>query len=363
MMINNHFVPKSIILDLNNPETKVIINPNWEIMENNSHKIVIFHEKYGVLKFSNSDFDFHFLKELLSFNVISIKNFNKNNLLELWTKELYRIYNMDNYIEIPKRYKYFFQFLEKYSCNSLSSYAMFNNLKKSSVAIIGLGGLGSNLAVLLSSHGIGNITLIDGDIIEESNLTRQIFYRHSDIGHFKVKVLANHIKGNNPDTNVNMIDKFISSYEDATTFLDEHDFVILCADEPRLKIKAWTGQFCFENNIPLLIMANRWVGPILIKDKSPCYACLGRYHSSQLPYAKLALHLETLQIPPRPSFGPQPFVVAGHMSSLVLMYLAGIDQETFLNKRMHINLFGIGKEESVTHYIDCKICGSLITGT
>lgn len=237
---------------------------------------------------------------------------------------------------------------------------MFDNLKKSSVAIIGLGGLGSSLAVMLSSHGMGNITLIDGDVIEKSNLTRQIFYKVRNIGEYKANVLANHISENNPDTNVRVISNYILSYEHALDFLANHDFVVLCADEPRFKIKAWTGQVCLSKNIPLLIMANKWIGPILVKDKSPCYACLGRYHSSQLPYAKLALHLNQLEVPPRPSFGPQPFVVAGYMASLVLMYLSGIDKETFLNKRFQINLFGAGREERVTHYMDCRICGSVI---
>lgn len=363
MIIENSFVPKSIILDLNNPETKISINNSWEVIENNNSIIIIFHEKHGILQFKNSDPIFDFMKILLTNKTAVITYFDKNILLDLWTKELYHISNIDNYIDIPKKYSHFFQFLKQYSSNSLSPYDMFKNLRNSSVAIVGLGGLGSNLSVLLSSHGLGNITLIDGDIIEESNLTRQVFYKHSDIGCLKVDVLANHIESNNPDTRVRKINKFIYSYENAMDFLSNHDFVILCADEPRFKIKAWTGQVCLGNNIPLLIMANKWIGPILLKDKSPCYACLGRYHSSQLPYARLALYLDELQNPPRSSFGPQPFVVAGYMSSLVLMYLAGIDRETFLNKRFKINLFGVGKEERVTRYIDCKICGSAIVST
>lgn len=45
MIIDNDFIPKSIIMDLANTKTKIIINPNWGIIENNDQSIVVFHEK------------------------------------------------------------------------------------------------------------------------------------------------------------------------------------------------------------------------------------------------------------------------------------------------------------------------------
>ena len=61
-------------------------------------------------------------------------------------------------------------------------------LKQKHVAIIGLGGLGCPLAQYLSTSGIGKITLIDNDRVEETNLQRQILYTSTDIGLYKTDV-------------------------------------------------------------------------------------------------------------------------------------------------------------------------------
>jgi len=61
-------------------------------------------------------------------------------------------------------------------------------LKRSSVLIVGCGGLGSPIALYLASSGIGHIGLVDYDLVELSNLHRQPIYRNEDIGKPKVKM-------------------------------------------------------------------------------------------------------------------------------------------------------------------------------
>ena len=75
-----------------------------------------------------------------------------------------------------------------------------NKLKKSSVIIAGLGGLGSFSSLLLSLAGVGKLVLVDNDVIEESNLNRQVLYREEDIGKRKAEVAAKRIKEINPHT-------------------------------------------------------------------------------------------------------------------------------------------------------------------
>ena len=75
-------------------------------------------------------------------------------------------------------------------------------LKQKHVAIIGLGGLGCPLAQYLSTSGIGKITLIDNDRVEETNLQRQILYTSTDIGLYKTDVARKRLVIMNPDLNV-----------------------------------------------------------------------------------------------------------------------------------------------------------------
>ncbi len=75
-------------------------------------------------------------------------------------------------------------------------------LKESCIGIAGLGGLGSNAAVALARAGIGRLILIDFDVIEESNLTRQ-YYFLDQIGEPKTIALQNNIKKINPEVIIN----------------------------------------------------------------------------------------------------------------------------------------------------------------
>ncbi|MBA4730334.1 MAG: ThiF family adenylyltransferase, partial [SAR86 cluster bacterium] len=75
-------------------------------------------------------------------------------------------------------------------------------LSKKSVTVIGCGGLGSPLATYLAGSGIGNIILIDHDVVELRNLHRQVFYCENDIGTNKVDVLAKYLKSLNSNISI-----------------------------------------------------------------------------------------------------------------------------------------------------------------
>ncbi|MCT4545256.1 MAG: sulfur carrier protein ThiS adenylyltransferase ThiF [Vallitalea sp.] len=74
---------------------------------------------------------------------------------------------------------------------------VFNKIKKGKVAIAGLGGLGSNIAVMLARTGVGHLFLIDFDVVDTSNLNRQN-YSISHLGMYKTKALKEQIKVINP---------------------------------------------------------------------------------------------------------------------------------------------------------------------
>ncbi len=87
------------------------------------------------------------------------------------------------------------------------------NLKKLSnikIGIVGIGGIGCPLSQYLINSGIKDINLIDGDIIEKSNLNRQILFDTEDIGKKKVIVAKEKLNKINPDCNINIIDKKIN---------------------------------------------------------------------------------------------------------------------------------------------------------
>jgi adenylyltransferase/sulfurtransferase len=72
-------------------------------------------------------------------------------------------------------------------------------LKRGRVAIVGSGGLGSPVAMYLATAGVGTIGLIDFDVVDVSNLQRQILYATSDTGRRKVDAAADRLREMNPD--------------------------------------------------------------------------------------------------------------------------------------------------------------------
>lgn len=80
---------------------------------------------------------------------------------------------------------------------------LHDKLKQSTIAVCGLGGLGSHIAIMLARSGIGKLILFDFDIVEPSNLNRQSFYV-SDLGLYKSEAIGNQIKTINPYTQIKL---------------------------------------------------------------------------------------------------------------------------------------------------------------
>lgn len=110
---------------------------------------------------------------------------------------------------------------------------VFEKLKKSTIGVAGLGGLGSNIAIALSRIGIGKLVLVDFDVVEPSNLNRQQYYiRH--IGMNKTEAIKDLIYEINPYVEIEIINKYINSINAIDIFKD-CDVVIEAFDNAKCK--------------------------------------------------------------------------------------------------------------------------------
>ena len=125
------------------------------------------------------------------------------------------------------------------------------NLRKlanSKITIVGMGGIGCPLATYLVSSGIKNIKLIDGDIIEKSNLNRQILYSLNEIGQKKTVVAKKKLLGINKSVKIKTLSKNISKSN--LQQLSNTSIVIdTCDNWKTMKI---INEYCVRNGIPLL---------------------------------------------------------------------------------------------------------------
>lgn len=106
-------------------------------------------------------------------------------------------------------------------------------LRKSSVLIIGVGGVGSYASEAVARSGVGNITLMDGDTVQPSNLNRQLVALTSTLGRNKAEVMSERVKDIDPHTEVTAIARFYR--EDDDLDLTAYDWVIDAIDDVNAK--------------------------------------------------------------------------------------------------------------------------------
>jgi molybdopterin-synthase adenylyltransferase len=157
-------------------------------------------------------------------------------------------------------------------------------LKLANVSILGLGGTGSGIAASLVAAGVGSVTCIDFDIVEESNLTRQLIYSSDDIGKSKVEAATKYLKRINPYSNVFGVECKVKSWKDLTQYMKESDLFILCADSPPIEILNWTNEAALLTRTPWMI--SLYAGPMavvgtFVPGKTPCHDCLMDYENQK----------------------------------------------------------------------------------
>lgn len=111
-------------------------------------------------------------------------------------------------------------------------------LKKANVLVVGLGGVGSFAAEFLVRAGVGNLTIVDGDTVDLTNINRQLPALHSTIGQTKVKVVGDRLMDINPELNLLRIDEFVNP-DRADEIVDaKYDYVLDCIDSitPKLHL-------------------------------------------------------------------------------------------------------------------------------
>ncbi len=152
-------------------------------------------------------------------------------------------------------------------------------LMQSHALIIGLGGLGSPVAMYLASAGVGQLTLVDFDTVDLSNLQRQIVHRHSDIGRAKVDSAADTLHALNPEIKINTLDKKLTD-EALTQAVRQADVVIDACDNFATRFAI--NQACVSTHTPLVSgAAIRLEGQVSVfpntpdeASNAPCYRCL-----------------------------------------------------------------------------------------
>ena len=217
-------------------------------------------------------------------------------------------------------------------------------LKKAHIFIAGAGGLGSPVSLYLAVAGIGTITIVDMDIVDLTNLNRQILHTDRDIGKKKTISAEEKLTAINPDITIHAIDTRIDD-TNAAQLVGNADGIVDAMDN--YPTRYLLNDVAIKKNIPLFHGAIRGFygqATTIIPGKTPCLKCI-------FPKA-----------PPKevfPVVGATPGVIGTVQATEVIKYL--LKSGDLLTNRLFIwdGLAGRADEIHAERMACCPACGSL----
>ncbi|HEX6711239.1 MAG TPA: molybdopterin-synthase adenylyltransferase MoeB [Rubrobacter sp.] len=147
-------------------------------------------------------------------------------------------------------------------------------LKAAKVLTVGTGGLGSPLALYLAAAGAGTIGIVDFDVVDESNLQRQIIHGTSDVGRPKVDSAYDKLKDINPNVEVRVHEEALTS-ENAFEIFEDYDVIVDGTDN--FPTRYLVNDACVLLNKPNVygsIFRFEGQASVFYAEEGPCYRCL-----------------------------------------------------------------------------------------
>jgi bacteriocin biosynthesis cyclodehydratase domain-containing protein len=171
-------------------------------------------------------------------------------------------------------------YLEQLARGDLTVSSMQERVRRTRVLVLGAGGIGAWLAHSLAMMGVAELVVVDADVVEDRNRTRQP-YPVESVGRRKVEVLGELVTGLRPGLRYAGVDLRVETPGDLSSLVENVDVVASCADEPSLEaVATLVAGVCVPARIPHLIAAYNGpvgrVGPFWHPRRRPlaCYGCL-----------------------------------------------------------------------------------------
>jgi bacteriocin biosynthesis cyclodehydratase domain-containing protein len=204
------------------------------------------------------------------------------------------------------------------------------------VVIVGVGGIGSLVAVNLTTAGVGRLTLVDDDHVELSNLTRQLLYTESSVGQPKVTVAAQQLSARNHTVHIDALAQPVVDPE----ILPPADLWLVSADTRGLipvinRHAVTTGtpwlHACYVNDIAAY-------GPLVVPGVSGCWDCADFTATHPAPTPELASAIHTVGAGfQAPSFGPINMLVSALASLDAIRFLGAVGTPESWNRRVGVH--------------------------
>ncbi len=254
--------------------------------------------------------------------------------------------------------------LEDYCKSTSEVLACITKIQEAKVAIIGLGAVGSNIAVQLAQAGVESFVIVDCDIVELSNLHRQSYFEN-EVSEFKVDALSKQLHGFGAKNIVKINKRLSDIHLKDESSLTEVSLIINCADEPSVDYTSEIiARHCMKFKIPHIVgggynLHQTLIGQTIIPYETACFNCFRIYlnsiNTSELVGVK-KLHRDSRKLG---SYSPLSGIAASLACLDSIKLLAGKKENLQqANKRIEFSLRTSKINNSnVERHPQCEWCG------
>jgi len=241
--------------------------------------------------------------------------------------------------------------------------ALQRRLRRSTVVILGCGGLGTWALAALASAGVGSFVLVDDDVVERSNLNRQILYGEADIGRPKVDAAARWVDRFDHRIEVRRLQRRVTRAADVPRLIDGADVTVVAADRPPYRLARWVNEACVAARTPFVLAGQApptvKVGPIYWPGRTACFACHEQALRGASPhYDDYVEHAQTAT-PRSATLGPASALVGAALGMDLLHLLIG-RRPASLGAAVLTDMRTLEtRREEVRRSVDCGSCQHL----
>lgn len=260
------------------------------------------------------------------------------------------------------RYDRQLRYFSDLATGSLAPSDYQRRLRDARVLILGVGGLGSWASYALACCGVGELGLLDGDLVEESNFNRQILYRERDVGRPKAEAAAEALAEFDSSCRLTPVARRLESVDAVREEAEGFDFVVNGADWPAHDIERWVNAACFELGVPFITMSHSppvaRIGPLYVPGTTGCFACQEQTYRDAHPLYDELVKQRRGRPSEAATLGPVCAFVGGQVALETLHQLTGLIPAASLGVAYVYDLRTMEvSSEPVPRLADCAVCG------
>jgi bacteriocin biosynthesis cyclodehydratase domain-containing protein len=205
-------------------------------------------------------------------------------------------------------------------------------LSRARVAVVGCGGLGAWTIAALAGAGVRHLRIVDDDVVELSNLNRQLLYTPSQVGVAKTEATASWLRAFDEQVEIEALDRRVDGPAAADAVVRGMDALVLAADSPPYQLARWINAACLRHAVPFIAAGQLppllKIGPLYVPGHSGCFTCHERaLRHGSVDYDAYVRHVRSTPVRGA-TLGPASGIVGAMIAMELVHFLIGVTPAT-----------------------------------